>query len=92
MSDSIDKSLSVAKRRLKTPRPTNVQRIYLMRGLQQPGGKLPLFDVDGQRYKAQTIQSCIKNGWCEHWFRNPAKPDWLVCKLTEQGRKALKSK
>jgi len=65
--------------------PTDVQMIYLHRGLSQPGGKLPLFDSEGQMVDPRTVRSCIDNGWVEPWFINPIKPDWLVCKLTETG-------
>lgn len=68
------------------PAPTMVQLRWLARGLEQPGGKLPLFDGDGQRVSARTVESCIKHGWAAPWFNNPLKPDWLVCKLTEAGR------
>lgn len=71
---------------------SKIQRTYLQRGLDQPGGKLPLFDDQGQRFKEQTIRACLKNGWCEPWYHNPVKPDWLVCKLTDQGRSALKGR
>lgn len=71
------------------PRPTGAQRRYLSLGLDQPGGKLPLFDKNGQRIHARTIESCLAHGWCEPWFRNPVKPDWLVCRLTDLGRAAL---
>ncbi len=67
-------------------RPTRVQLQYLQRGLSQPGGKLPLFDQNGQRFKEQTIRACLSKGWCEPWYNNPLKPDWLVCKLTVAGR------
>lgn len=70
-------------------RPTAVQKAYLARGLDQPGGKLPLFDKQGQRYSERTIRSCIEQGWAEPWFDNPVKPDWLVCRLTEAGRTCL---
>jgi len=70
------------------PNPSSVQRSWLARGLRQPGGKLPLFDEGGQRINPRTIQSCIEQGWAEPWYANPLKPDWLVCKLTEQGRAA----
>lgn len=70
-------------------RPTEPQRRYLERGLSQPGGKLPLFDADGRAVAPRTIQACVANGWAEPWFRNPIKPDWLVCRLTDRGRKAL---
>ena len=68
-------------------RPTVVQLAWLRRGLDQAGGKLPLFDHFGQRYDSRTIRSCIDQGWAEPWFNNPTKPDWMVCKLTEAGRK-----
>jgi len=70
-------------------RPSAAQRAWLVRGLTQPGGKLPLFDESGQRISPRTIQSSIDRGWAEPWFANPTKPDWLVCKLTELGRDAL---
>jgi len=66
--------------------PTPVQRAWLRRGLDQPGGKLPLFDFDGKRIDPRTIRRCIDAGWAEPWFANPIKPEWLVCKLTEYGR------
>ncbi|MDH3702721.1 MAG: hypothetical protein OEU46_15540 [Alphaproteobacteria bacterium] len=70
-------------------RPTSTQILWLRRGLDQPGGKLPLFDANGQRVNERTIRSCIQQGWAEPWFDNPVKPDWLVCKLTASGRKAI---
>jgi len=69
--------------------PTIQQKRWLLRGLEQAGGKLPLFDEYGQRISDRTIRSCIDRGWAEPWFENPVKPDWLVCRLTEQGRRAL---
>ena len=72
------------------PQPSAAQRAWLVRGLSQPGGKLPLFDESGQRISPRTIQSSIDRGWAEPWFANPTKPDWLVCKLTELGRNALR--
>jgi hypothetical protein len=68
------------------------QREWLARGLAQPGSKLPLFDRDGQKISDRTIKSCIRKGWAEPWFENPIKPDWLVCKLTESGRRAVGTK
>ena len=67
-------------------RPTLAQRRYLERGLSQPGGKLPLFDEDGQQIAPQTVRTCVERGWAEPWFANPLKPEWLVCKLTPVGR------
>lgn len=67
--------------------PTRQQLEWLARGISQPGGKLPLFDESGQKISERTIRSCIRNGWAEPWFSNPIKPDWLVCKLTDTGRK-----
>ncbi|MFQ5974488.1 MAG: hypothetical protein ACE5Q3_19365 [Alphaproteobacteria bacterium] len=68
---------------------TKTQRQWLERGLLQPGGKLPLFDEDGRRISDRTVRSCIRQGWAEPWFDNPLKPDWMVCKLTEDGRRIL---
>lgn len=70
----------------KTSRPTASQRLWLKRGLDQAGGKLPLFDTAGQRVSERTVRSCIEKGWAEPWFANPLKPDWLICKLTAEGR------
>ena len=67
-------------------RPSRVQMAYLLRGVDQPGGKLPLFDEEGQRISDRTVRSCIEQGWAEPWFNNPLNPDWLVCKLTDLGR------
>ena len=54
----------------------------------QAGGKLPLFDLDGQAVAAAIVRRCLELGWAEPWFNNPLKPDWLVCKLTDAGRQA----
>lgn len=72
-----------------TLRPTEPQRRYLERGLSQPGGKLPLFYADGREVAMRTIQACMAHGWAEPWFRNPIKPEWLVCRLTDRGRAVL---
>ena len=66
--------------------PTISELIYLKRGLTQPGGKLPLFDLDGQEIDIDVVKRCLTAGWAQPWFKNPLKPDWLVCKLTERGR------
>jgi hypothetical protein len=73
----------------RKPVPSPVQRLWLRRGLDQPGGKLPLFDREGQEIDPRTIQACVEQGWAEPWFKNPIKPDWLVCKLTDNGRRAI---
>ena len=66
--------------------PTLHELLYLRRGLTQAGGKLPLFDLDGQQVDVAIVKKCLKRGWAEPWFNNPLKPGWLVCKLTEAGR------
>jgi hypothetical protein len=73
----------------RAPRPTGVQKSWLKRGLDQAGGKLPLFDGNGKRVGERTVRACIDQGWAEPWFNNPIKPDWLVCKLTDAGRKLV---
>jgi hypothetical protein len=66
--------------------PTAAQRAWLVRGLDQPGGKLPLFDEFGQHIDPRTVRACVEQGWAKPWYPNPLKPDWMVCKLTAQGR------
>lgn len=65
------------------------QLAWLRRGLEQPGGKLPLFDESGQRVSASVVRSCLGAGWAEPWFQNPIKPTWEVCRLTDAGRAML---
>jgi hypothetical protein len=84
--DSIVASKAAVKKSGRV-KPTSIQMKYLRRGLIQAGGKLPLFDEDGQRVGDKTVQACIRAGWAEPWFANPMKPDWLVCKITDTGRK-----
>lgn len=69
--------------------PTRTQHVWLARGLDQPGGKLPLFNVDGSRVDPKTIRACLAQGWVAPWFDNPLKPGWLVCRLTDAGRAIL---
>jgi hypothetical protein len=71
------------------PQPTPAQRRYLARGLQEPGGKLPLFDESGREVSRKTVEACIGHGWAERWIANPVKPDWVVCKLTAAGYRVL---
>lgn len=70
-------------------RASPAQLRYLGHGMDQPGGKLPLFDKDGQEISVKTIRSCIERGWAEPWFENPVKPNWIVCRLTRSGRDLL---
>jgi hypothetical protein len=73
-------------------KPSAVQRMWLRRGLTEPGGKLPLFDDQGQQIDPRTIRACIEQGWAEPWFANPVKPGWLVCKLTPAGRQLARGR
>lgn len=86
MDGQVSSAVARSRRGTAAAHPTPVQLRWLQRGLDQPGGKLSLFDVDGQRITGRTVQSCIRQGWAEPWFDNPLKPDWLVCKLTHLGR------
>ncbi len=67
--------------------PTPNQLKWLVRGLNQAGGKLPLFNEKGQRISERTVHSCLERGWAKPWFDNPIKPDWQICGLTESGRR-----
>ena len=62
------------------------EQSYLRMGLNQPGGKLPLFDARGQEISSRTVLACVEKGYAERWFANPLKPEWLVCRLTSLGR------
>src|SRR5262249_37802917 len=70
-------------------RPTEPQRRYLERGLTEPGGKLPLFDHDGRQAPSKTVEACGAHGSADRWSATPIKPDWLVCRLTPAGYRAL---
>ena len=65
---------------------TEDEKAYLAMGLDQAGGKLPLFDKFGQEIDHRIIQNCLEKGYAARWFANPLKPDWLVCRLTRDGR------
>ena len=88
IQDAKNKQISTKK---NPSRPSRAQFRYLYLGFDQPGGKLPLFDGDGQEIPVRTIKSCIVRGWCEPWFDNPIKRDWIVCRLTEKGRDVVKT-
>ena len=90
--NSLPDQLHPKSRETRTPQPTKSQIRWMKRGLSQPGGKIPLFDDDGQKIAARTVQICLENGWVEPWFANPAKPDWIVCKLTNKGRALIEMK
>jgi hypothetical protein len=77
-------------RRAAGPAPNAAQLVYLRAGLDQPGGKLPLFDHAGAAIPPPLIRACIAKGWAERWFHNPMAPDWLVCRLTPRGAKAAR--
>ena len=64
---------------------------WLRRGLSQPGGKLPLFDEEGQRIDREIVKACLAAGWAERWFNNPLKRDWVVCRITDAGRAILET-
>ncbi len=76
----------------KAAKPTVAQLKWLAKGASQPGGKLPLFDDSGREIPARTIRACVDAGWAEPWFSNPIKPDWMVCKLTDDGAALVKTK
>ena len=88
-ADGADASVNAEDGEAAPGRPNRAQRRYLARGLSQAGGKLPLFDEYGQHVHPALVRACIAHGWAEPWFGNPMKPDWLICKLTEKGRRAL---
>ncbi|NQU61215.1 MAG: hypothetical protein HQ512_08805 [Rhodospirillales bacterium] len=89
MIQDLDSERSATESKPGKPAPSDQQLKWLSRGLGQPGGKLPLFDDEGQKISGRTVKSCIEKGWAEPWFDNPIKPDWHICKLTEAGHNLL---
>jgi hypothetical protein len=84
--ENVDFNFAFNDNKLDGISPTLHEILYLRRGLVQAGGKLPLFDLDGQAVDPGLVRHCLAEGWAEPWFSNPLKPEWLVCKLTGQGR------
>src|SRR3546814_20525296 len=72
------------------PRATATQLDWLRRGLEPPGGKLPLFDRDGQRMHPRTIRACMRRGWAEPWFDNPPNPAWLTAADGRVGKEGFR--
>jgi hypothetical protein len=93
MDKDREEALSMAPEagRAAALRPSSAQLRYLRLGMEAPGGKLPLFDNNGQEISPKTIRACIDNGWAEPWFSNPLKPDWLVCRITPAGREIVRA-
>jgi hypothetical protein len=85
VSESLD-SESQQEQPKRPHGPTPLQREWLKRGLDDPQGKLPMFDDEGQELDQRTVQACLENGWAEKWFENPLRPEVPVCRLTEKGR------
>lgn len=81
----LDQARSAALRP-HTPTPSPAQLAWLRRGIEAPGGKLPLFDRLGRETPRRVIEAAVRAGWAEPWFTNPIKPGWLVCRLTPAGR------
>lgn len=65
------------------------QREWLQAGLNQAGGKLPLYKTSGERFPSSLISSCVQAGLAEPWALNPLRNQWQVCRLTEVGKTAL---
>ena len=81
---------SMARVDIKVTAISADEKAYLSMGLNQAGGKLPLFDELGQEIEHNIIRKCLEKGYAERWFANPLKPDWLVCRLTHEGREVAR--
>ena len=68
-------------------RPTPRQLEWLRRGLDRPGGSLPIFDEYGQRVSERTVDACLKKGWARS--KGAVRSDWQMCQLTSKGRRML---
>ena len=54
--------------------PSAAQKAWLKRGLTQPGGKLPLFDEDGQQVCERTVRACIDKAGRNRGFPTRSSP------------------
>ena len=70
------RNLSKGLRKALKPaaRPTAPQLRWLRRGLDQAGGKLPLFDEEGQRVSERTVRSCIDRAGPRPGLPIPSSP------------------
>ena len=57
--------LSLNDNELEGDLPALSELLYLRRGLAQAGGKLPLFDLDGQDVDAAIVRRCVDRGWAD---------------------------
>ncbi len=62
---------------------------FLKSGLRSPGGKLPLFDEEGQRVDGDLMRYCVESGLAETWFVESRQPDLPIYRITEKGCAAL---
>ena len=53
--------------------PTMAELLYLRRGLTQAGGKLPLFDLDGQEIDVAIVKKCLTTGWAQPLVQESAE-------------------
>ncbi len=60
---------------------------WLQAGEKQPGGKLPLYDANGERIPKALIQVSLEYGLVEPW--TPGVAALGICKLTPLGRRFL---
>lgn len=60
---------------------------WLRGGLNRADGRLALFDAFGEPVEPIIIQKAIASGLAEPWFASPMRPQWMVCRLTAQGRR-----
>ena len=63
-----DASLQAVAEEPPHGRPNPAQRRYLLSGLTQAGGKLPLFDGEGQHIHPALVRACVAQGWAEPYL------------------------
>ncbi len=62
---------------------------WLSGGLNRADSRLALFDQFGEPIDPNIVKSAIEKGLAEPWFSSPMRPQWMVCRLTSQGRHVL---
>jgi len=72
-------------------RETEIElRNWLEAGSQRTDGRLAMFDQFGEPVSKGVIKTAIASGLAEPWFSSPMRPQWMVCRITQKGREALR--
>jgi hypothetical protein len=74
-------------------RPTQEELRWMRRGLNQPGGKIPVFDESDTPVDPKIVLRCLEQQWVEPWVGNQKNPNnlYMACRLSPLGRRLCTS-